>query len=65
VFVRLPKICLVVALACSVGLHWAVFQSIAWLGMLASYSQELPIAQAVARTFDGKHPCSLCKEIAR
>ena len=64
-FARLPKLSLVAALACSVGLHWAVLQSIAWLGMLVAYSQEAPLSEALLKTFDGKHPCALCKEIAR
>jgi hypothetical protein len=56
---------LVAAFACSVGLHWAVLQSIAWMGMLVTYSQQLPLAEAMVKTFDGNHPCPLCKEIAR
>jgi hypothetical protein len=63
--VRLPKFFLVAALSCSVGLPWAALQSIAWLGMLLTYSQEAPLTEAVVRTFDGKHPCALCKEIAK
>jgi hypothetical protein len=30
-----------------------------------SYSQDAPIKEALAKTFDGKHPCPLCKEIAK
>jgi len=47
------------------GLHWWFFQSVAWVGMVMSYSQEAPLTEALVKTFDGKHPCSLCKEIAR
>ena len=52
------------ALACSIGLHWGFLQSAAWLGMVVSYSQDGSIGQALTKTFDGKHPCALCKVIA-
>jgi hypothetical protein len=55
---------MVIALACSIGLHWAFFQSLAWVGMVVSYSQEASFTEALVKTFDGSHPCALCKEIA-
>ncbi|MFN0067801.1 MAG: hypothetical protein ACKVYV_09215 [Limisphaerales bacterium] len=48
-------------LALSLGLHWAVLQTAAWAGMLASYSRQTSFAEAVAWTFDGQHPCRVCK----
>lgn len=60
---RLAKVAMILALVCSIGLHWAVFQSLAWLGMVVSYSQGSTFNEALAKTFDGKHPCALCKEI--
>ena len=33
--------------------------------MLAENLRVAPLPQAVQRTFDGKHPCQLCKEIAQ
>jgi hypothetical protein len=65
VFARLPKLAVVAALACSVGLHWGFFQSVAWVGMVISYSQDSPLTEALVKTFDGQHPCCLCKEIAK
>jgi hypothetical protein len=65
VFFRLPRLAIVAALACSLGLHWGLFQSVAWMRMVISYSQAAPLTEALAKTFDGKHPCSLCKEIAK
>ena len=56
---------MVVALACIIGLHWAFFQSLAWVGMVITYSQDATIKEALEKTFDGKHPCALCKEIAK
>lgn len=56
---------MVLALASSIGLHWAFFQSVAWMGMVITYSQETTVKEALAKTFDGRHPCPLCKEIAK
>jgi len=60
----LPKFVLVSALSCSIGLHWAFFQALAWTNMVAAYSREATLAEALAKTFDGNHPCELCKRIA-
>jgi hypothetical protein len=65
VLIRLSKLFIVAALACSIGLHWALLQSVAWVGMVVSYSQNTPLGEALAKTFDGKHPCALCKKIAQ
>jgi hypothetical protein len=62
---RLPKLLMVLALATSIGLHWAFFQSVAWVGMVITYSQGAPLKEALVKTFDGKHPCLLCKQIAQ
>ena len=64
-FARLPRILIVLALAGSIGMHWALLQTVAWTGMIISYSQESALADAVAKTFDGRHPCKLCKQIAK
>ena len=53
------------ALVSSIGLHWAFFQSVAWVNMVITYSQEGTLTQAFVKTFDGKHPCSLCNQIAQ
>ena len=63
-FHRLPRLAIAAALACSIGLHWGLFQSVAWMGMVVSYSQDAPLKEALAKTFDGKHPCPLCKVVA-
>src|SRR6266436_3092918 len=65
VFSRLPKLLMAAALAGSIGLHWAFFQSVAWVGMVITYSQESTLTDALGKTFDGKHPCALCKQIAK
>src|SRR5262249_16137718 len=60
-----PKALVAIALAGSIGLHWAFFQVVAWTGMVISYSQNATLTEAVAKTFDGQHPCKLCKQIAK
>ena len=62
---RLPRLAIAVALACSIGLHWGFLQSVAWVGMVVNYSQEGTVGEALAKTLDGKHPCALCKAIAK
>lgn len=52
------------ALCCAIGLHWVVLQSFAWTSMLIDYSKRAPLCQAIAQTFDGAHPCSLCHIVA-
>jgi hypothetical protein len=51
---------MIFALCCAIGLHWIVLQSLAWTTMIIEYSKRTPLCQAVAQTFDGAHPCSLC-----
>ena len=46
------------------GGQWAVLQSIAWTTMLAGNLRSSSLHEAVAKTFDGKHPCCLCKAVA-
>lgn len=58
------RVVAVLLLVLSLGLHWAVLQTVAWTGMLISYSQE-GVREAIAKTFDGEHPCPLCKAVAK
>lgn len=55
---------LIIALLGATGTHWFVLQSVAWTTMLADNLHSGSIAEAIGRTFDGKHPCRLCREIA-
>ena len=52
-------------LVLTLGLHWALFQAVAWTGMLIAYSSDASFEEAVVKTFDGRHPCSLCKVIRK
>jgi hypothetical protein len=64
VFKRFGNIFLAVALLLTTGSQWVVLQSVAWAGMIVTYSEKAPLAVALKETFDGKHPCPLCKAIA-
>jgi len=61
---KIGRAVIVVALCLSLGAHWALLQSLAWGSMIVCYSREAPIADALAKTFDGNHPCALCKHVA-
>jgi hypothetical protein len=61
----LPKLLIAVALAGSIGLHWAFLQSFAWTTMLVNNLASHSLSAALQRTFDGKHPCPLCRAIAQ
>lgn len=51
-------------LAAVLGGHWALLQTVAWTAMLADNLQSCSFHDAVSMTFDGNHPCCLCKAIA-
>src|SRR5437588_11130357 len=59
----LGKRFVVLALVLVTGGHWALLQSVAWVGMAVRYSQESTLRQALVKTFDGQHPCNLCKAV--
>ena len=51
---------MICALCCAIGLQWIALQSIAWTAMIVDYSKRGSLCEAIARTFDGAHPCFLC-----
>jgi len=57
---RTSKTLLGLTLAVVLGAHWLLLQSVAWVGMIVSYSQSAPLTEAISMTFDGEHPCKLC-----
>jgi hypothetical protein len=63
-FARIGKIFVVVALMAMLGAHWALLQTVAWTRMLADNLHSSSFCDAVTKTFDGQHPCPLCKAIA-
>lgn len=61
VFKRAAKVAVILVVALSVGLHWALLQSVAWTGMFVNFAQETTLREAFTKTFDGKNPCRICK----
>lgn len=55
---------MVLTLIVAIGGHWVLLQSVAWVGMLANNVRQCSVTDAIAKTFDGKHPCALCKVVA-
>jgi hypothetical protein len=47
------------------GGHWGVLQGIAWAKMLVEYSQADGLRDGIVKTFDGEHPCEMCKSISK
>lgn len=55
---------LIFALIFALGGHWVVLQAVAWTNMLATNLRTDSFEEAVTKTFDGQHPCKLCKTIS-
>jgi hypothetical protein len=51
------------ALCIAIGLHWLAVQSVAWTAMIVENAKAKPLSVAIAQTFDGAHPCSLCHAV--
>jgi hypothetical protein len=63
-FRRIGRCIIAVVLCCSIS-HCLALQSIAWARMVVNYSQQCSFTQAIAQTFDGNHPCDLCKHVTK
>lgn len=45
------------------GGHYGVLQALAWSKMLVDYSSQDGLVVGAIKTFDGNHPCCMCKQI--
>lgn len=61
---KLSKIAVVLGLVLSLGAHWAVLQSVAWVSMFVRHSQQSSLSESWTKTFDGRHPCMICIFVA-
>lgn len=61
----LLRVVLLCAVLVANNLHLPLLQVTAWARMLFSYSQENSVATAIEMTFDGEHPCPMCKKIQK
>jgi hypothetical protein len=59
--IGLPLICM--AMFSIAGGHWAALQVLAWTQMARAYSRSADVVGALIKTFDGKHPCTLCYKV--
>lgn len=64
-FLHVARLLILLALGCSIGLHWFVLQSVAWSAMLTRNLRTHSLAESIRQTFDGQHPCALCLAIAK
>jgi hypothetical protein len=63
VLLRYGRLLCVIVCIHLVGGQWALLQTAAWAGMLADYGSAYGIRKAVEMTFDGEHPCAMCRKI--
>ena len=61
---RIMTIVMSLALFVAIGGPLALLQGVAWVNMVHDFAKTGSLAQAVEKTFDGQHPCPLCKKIA-
>jgi len=60
---RIAHVSLLLAALLAAGSHLDLAQVFAWGRMFAGYAQEMPLAEAVAQTFNPEAACSLCRAI--
>jgi hypothetical protein len=54
-----------IALFGIVGTHWIIILFFAYGKMISQYASSYGVEHGVAMTFDGKHPCSICKKVSK
>jgi hypothetical protein len=59
------KLLLVIAMITATGGQWGILQSAAWALMLVDHLRVQSMPEAIAQTFDGNHPCPICKAISQ
>ena len=55
----------IAAMLAAFGGHWAALQTVAWAAMVYDNVKQASLGDALERTFDGQHPCPLCKTIEK
>lgn len=63
IFQRIAATISVSLLAFTLGLHWLLLQSIAWVSMTVSYTGEVPVYVAVGKALDVNTSCVLCRVV--
>lgn len=63
---KLARLFIFAALMVSIGGQWMALQGVAWLSMAVTYTVETgSVATGLSQTFDGEHPCPLCKAVQK
>ncbi len=62
---RASQYFLIGALLMSMGGHLVLLQTVAWGNMMVEFSSRDSFSEAVDKTFDGEHPCHLCKVVKK
>jgi hypothetical protein len=62
---RASRYLLIVTWLVSMGGHLAMLQAVAWSNMLADFTAKGSFSEAVNKTFDGQHPCAMCKAVKK
>lgn len=63
--IRASQYLLIGTLLVSMGGHLALLQTVAWGNMLVEFSSKGSFSEAMDKTFDGEHPCHLCKVVKK
>lgn len=61
---KLSLITVLTAWLLATGSHWDLVQTFAWGRMIATYSQSMPLAQAIKLTFTPDNLCGLCESVS-
>ncbi len=61
---RFPAIFVLCAWLLASGAQWDLLQSFAWGRMIATYSQTMPMADAIRLTFTADNLCGVCEFVA-
>lgn len=64
-FCHAIRLLLILVTVFSIGLHCAVVQMVGWVSMTVKYSKSNSLSEALVMTFDGSHPCELCKFVEK
>ena len=54
---------MLLAAAQILGGHWAVLQTVAWVGMVIENVETESLPTALQKTFSGENPCALCQVV--
>jgi hypothetical protein len=60
---RFAQVILVFAVFCMANGSDFIVQGFAWGTMIIDYSSRDTVVEAVLKTFDGNHPCKICKKV--